>query len=189
MSKAIKQMQMDSLKKTFAGVRDMVFLSTVGLNAVAENKVRLQLRKKGIRLQQVKNSLARRTFAEAGMNFEKPWQGPTTVAWGANSIKELSKEIEEFKKKHDKVVKIKVAVADGQEVDFAAALKMPTRLEAVGEVIAMILGAGSTIAALLTGPGSQVASQIVTISEKKEEEKKEEGGEKKEEAAAAPAAT
>jgi len=169
MSKAIKQMQMDALKKTFDGVRDMVFLNMVGLNAIAENKVRLELRKKGIRLQQVKNSLARRTFADAGINLEKPWQGTTTVAWGANSIKELSKEIEDFRKKHDKVVKVKVAVADGEEVEFAQALKMPTRLEAIGEVIGMIMGPASTIAAMLTGPASQIASQIQTISEKKEE--------------------
>ena len=169
MSKAIKQMQMDSLKKTFAGVRDMVFLNMVGLNAIAENKVRLDLRKKGIRLHQVKNSLARRTFAEAGMSFEKPWQGSTTVAFGANSVKGLSKAIEEVVKKHEKVVKVKGAVADGQEVEFAQALKMPTRLEAIGEVIGMIMGPASTIAAMLTGPASQVASQIVTISEKKEE--------------------
>lgn len=169
MSKAIKQMQMDSLKKTFAGVRDMVFLNMVGLGAIAENKVRLDLRKKGIRLHQVKNSLARRTFAEAGMTFEKPWQGATTVAFGANSVKELSQAVEEVRKKHEKVVKVKIAVADGQEVEFAKALKMPTRLEAIGEVIGMILGPASTIAAMLTGPASQVASQIVTISEKKEE--------------------
>ena len=58
MSKVIKQMQMDALKKDFTGVRDMVLLNIVGLDAIAENQVRLGLRKKGIRLQLVKNSLA-----------------------------------------------------------------------------------------------------------------------------------
>src|SRR3954453_12143954 len=119
MSKAIKQMQMESLRRTFDGVRDMVFLDMTGLGAIPENKARLELRKKGIRLHQVKNSLARRTFAEAGMNLEKPWQGPTVVAWGAGSIKELSKEIRDFQKKYEKIIKVKTAVADGQEVPFA----------------------------------------------------------------------
>ena len=41
MSKAIKQMQMDDLKKSFNNVRDMVMLNIVGLGAVADNQVRL----------------------------------------------------------------------------------------------------------------------------------------------------
>ena len=46
---------------------------------------------------------------------------------------------------------------------------MPTRLEAIGEVIGMILGPAQTIAAQLIGPASELASQLKTISEKKEE--------------------
>ena len=45
MSKVIKQMQMDSLKDAFKGVRDLVFLNVVGLGAIPENKMRLDLRK------------------------------------------------------------------------------------------------------------------------------------------------
>ena len=39
MSKAIKQMQMDSLNRDFKDVRDMVLLNVVGLNAIAEGHV------------------------------------------------------------------------------------------------------------------------------------------------------
>ncbi len=35
MSKVIKQMEMDALKKTFDGVRDLVLLNVVGLAAIA----------------------------------------------------------------------------------------------------------------------------------------------------------
>jgi hypothetical protein len=41
---------------------------------------------------------------------------------------------------------------------------MPTRLEAIGEVVGMILGPGSAIAGCLQGPGGQIASQIETKS-------------------------
>jgi large subunit ribosomal protein L10 len=169
MSKAIKQMQMDTLKDTFKGVRDLVMLNIVGLGAIDDNKIRLGLRKKGIRLHQVKNSLCRRVFGEMGLKVDKGWEGSTTVAWGAGSIKELSKELEAAVKKHDKHIKVKTVLADGQEVPFAQALKMPTRLEAIGEIIGMILGPAQTIAAQLVGPGSQLASQLKTIREKKEE--------------------
>ena len=74
MSKVIKQMQMDALKHDFNGVRDMVMINIVGLDAITENHIRLGLRKKGIRLQQVKNSLARRVFTEFGLNIKNPWE-------------------------------------------------------------------------------------------------------------------
>ncbi len=119
MSKVIKQMEMDDLKKTFEGVRDLVVLSIKGLTAMPDNKLRLDLRKKNIRLQMVKNSLARQVFTDLGLTITKGWEGSTTVAWGGTSVAELSKEIETIVKKHDKLkVKVKTAVADGQEVAF-----------------------------------------------------------------------
>ncbi len=63
MSKQIKQLEMDSLEQTFKDVRDVVFLSVSGVNAQLDNQVRLALRKKNIRLQVVKNSLASRVFS------------------------------------------------------------------------------------------------------------------------------
>lgn len=169
MSKAIKQMQMNSLKETFKGVRDLLFLNIVGLDAINDNKIRLGLRKKGIRLHQVKNSLCRRVFGELGLNAGGLQEGSTTVAWGGNSLKELSKEVEAIVKKHDKKIKVKAALADGQAIGFDKALTMPTRHEAIGDVIAMILGPAQTIAAQLVSPAAQLASQVQTISEKKEE--------------------
>lgn len=169
MSKVIKQMQMDALKASFNGVRDMVFLSVVGLDAITENKVRLELRKKGIRLAMVKNALARRVFEGMGFKIEKAWGGATTVAWGGSSISDLSKEIEAFAKKNDKFVKVKSALADGAEVTFAQALKMPTRAEAIGRVVQLVLSPAGRLVAALRGPAGRVASQVKTISEKKEE--------------------
>ncbi len=169
MSKAIKQMQLDVLKHTFNDVRDLVMVNLSGLDAITENKVRLNLRKKGIRLQMVKNSLARKVFGELGFKISDNWGGPTTVAWGGNSLKELAKEVEKLGKDHPKFVKVKTAVADRTEVPFEQALKMPTRLEAIGDLVGMILGPGAAIASALVGPAGQVASQIQTISEKKED--------------------
>jgi large subunit ribosomal protein L10 len=170
MSKVIKQMQMDSLKKEFNGVRDMVFLNMVGLGAIPENTIRLGLRKKGIRLHQVKNSLARRVFTDLGLTIEKGWEGSTTIAFGAESVKELSKEIETIVKKHSKVIKVKGTVADGQEVSFELALTMPTKQELHATILGMVLSVGSQIASQVSGPASQLASQIKQLSEKKEKE-------------------
>jgi len=173
MSKQVKQMQMDVLAKTFREVKDMVLLSTTGIDSISDNKVRLGLRKKNITMMMVKNSLLRRVFTDLGVKpADETWAGPTVVAWGAESVKDLSREVEAALLKDPKFkdkVKVKAAMAEGQPISFAQALKMPTRKEAIGEIVAALLGPAGSIAGCLTGPAAQVASQIQTISEKKPE--------------------
>src|SRR5947209_11697456 len=94
MSKQIKQMEMDALRDAFQGVRDLVALKVERVDARTDNRVRLDLRKKGIRLHVVKNSLARRVLSEMGLNAEKIWAGPTTLAWGGSSLADLSRELD-----------------------------------------------------------------------------------------------
>src|SRR5437763_1797905 len=65
MSKQVKQMQMDALAAEVKGVRDLVVLSVSGRSAGADNRLRLDLRKKGIRRRTVRNSLLRRVPAPA----------------------------------------------------------------------------------------------------------------------------
>jgi large subunit ribosomal protein L10 len=167
MSKQIKQLQMDALKQTFSGVKNMVVFSSTKISATAENQLRLNLRKKNIHLQQVKNSLAQKVFTDLGINLNGVWGGSTVFAWGPESVKELSKELErsfdDAEKKDPKFkekVTVKAAIAEGQQITFEQAKKMPTRMEAIGEIVGMILGPASTLAAMLMGPGGQVASQI-----------------------------
>lgn len=178
MSKAVKQMEYSALEKTFSGVRDMVLITPAKVDSTTDYYFRKQLRDKKVRVQMVKNSLVRRVFEAQGVALDdKVWSGTTLVAWGADSIKDLSKAVDglikDIEKKDPKAkdkLKVKAAVADGQPVSLAQALVMPTRLEAIGEIIGMILGPASSIAAALTGPAGQVASQIATIAEKKEGE-------------------
>ena len=178
MSKLVKSMELKALETTFSGVRDLLLITPNKVDSGLDFNFRKQLRAKKVRVQMVKNSLVQRVFAANGVKLDdKTWTGTTLVAWGADSIKDLSKAVDglikEIEKKDPKAkdkFKVKTAVADGQTVPMAAALTMPTRLEAIGEIIGAILGPGSEIAAALTGPASQVASQIATIAEKKEEE-------------------
>jgi ribosomal protein L10 len=174
MSKKIKQFEMDSLKRTFVGVRDLVVLSVQGLEAQTENSLRLTLRKKNIRLQVVKNSLAKRVFGEMGMEAGPVWEGPTMVAWGSTSLADLSKELEaEFKKTGDKnkdKYKFKNAVSDGQPITFEQAKKQPTRAEALGKIVMLALTPAGRLVSQIKGPASSVASQIKSIGEKKEGE-------------------
>jgi large subunit ribosomal protein L10 len=165
MSKLIKQMEMDELKRTFQDVRDMVILSTSKVSCQADTQLRSALRKKNIRLKVVKNSLARRVFGELDMKVEKCWEGPTTLAWGSNSLAELSKELDALIRKNDKI-KVKGAVSEGQEIAFKQALAMPTKPEAIGRVLSLALSPTSRLLSQILGPASQVAGQIKTLSER-----------------------
>jgi large subunit ribosomal protein L10 len=168
MSKEIKQLEMNALEHTFKDVRDLVMMSVQGQSSQNDNRLRLDLRKKKIRMQVVKNTLARRVFGQLGLQMAKCWEGPTTVAWGAGSLSELSRELETAFKNNDKV-KFKCAVADGNEVTFAQALKMPTRAEAIGRVVMLALSPAGRIAGQLRGPAGRVAGQVKSISEKQPE--------------------
>jgi large subunit ribosomal protein L10 len=177
MSKIIKQMEMDALKNDFQGVRDVVVLSTKGLTCLGDSTFRANLRKKKIRVKVVKNSLTRKVFSEIGLNIgdESPyWTGPTTMVWGAGSVAELSQAVDgelktpKISALYKDKVKIKGAIADGQEVPFETALKMPTRAQAIGAVLAALLSPAAAILGGLVSAGGQVAGQIQKISEKTE---------------------
>jgi ribosomal protein L10 len=179
MSKAIKQMQMDALKQTFAGVRDMVVLSVNGLSSQADNQLRHALRKKKVRLLQVKNNLARLALGELGIAIgeDSPyWVGTTTFAWGSTGVADLSRSIRDelanpktATQYRDKV-RIKGGIAEGQTMTFEQMLTMPTREEALANIIALALAPASRLLSQITGPASQLASQIKSLGEKKEEE-------------------
>jgi large subunit ribosomal protein L10 len=169
MSKHIKQIEMEALKKRFQGVNDLVLLSVSGVNAQVDNQMRLGLRKKNIQLQVVKNSLARRVFDELGVKIASAWDQSTTVAWGAGSLAELSRELEALIKKNDKI-KVKTAVSEGLELSFKQALSMPTRAEAVARVIGLACSPATRIASLLSAPASRVVGQIRTLAKKEEEQ-------------------
>ncbi|NBO92932.1 MAG: 50S ribosomal protein L10 [Planctomycetia bacterium] len=182
MSKAIKQMQMEDLRGTFKNVRDLVVLSLNKLDSAGEYSLRSSLRKKGIRLKTVKNTLCRRVFKD--FNFSIPdkspyWSNMTVMAFGGNSISELSKEIEAelknpknaglYKDKDKEKVIVKGAIADGSPVTFDQALKMPTRQDLIAQIISMIGAPGGNLIATLTGVGNQIASQVQQLTEKKDE--------------------
>lgn len=183
MSKKIKDMELTALRKAFQGVKDYVVLEPLKVDSATEYEFRKRLREKKCSAKLVKNSFAKKVFTENGIGVDV-WSGPTLLVWGAGSIKELGttvdnllRELKKDPKAPDKF-KVKTAVADGQPVTLDVAKNLPTRQEAIGGVLAALLGPASAIAGCLVGPASQLAGCIKAIEEKVG----------KEEAAPAPAA-
>ena len=147
MSKKIKTLEIEALRKAFGGVRDYVIVEPVKVDAATDFEFRKKLRAKKVRAMYVKNTYAKKIFTEMGIAVDV-WSGPTVLCWGGANIKELSnavdgliKEIKKDPKAPDKF-KIKTAVADGQAVTMDIAKTLPTREEAIGNVIGALTGPG-----------------------------------------------
>jgi ribosomal protein L10 len=112
-------------------------------------------------------------FTENGVAVD-PGNGPTLLCWGTESIKELStavdsllKELKKDPKAPDKI-KIKTAVTEGAPVTMDVAKTLPTRQEAIGQLLGAILGPAGSIAGCLVGPANQLAGIHKAIEDKGE---------------------
>lgn len=172
MSKKIKDLELNALRRTFEGVKNYVILEPVKVDSATEFEFRKRLREKKAKAQLVKNTLVRKVFTENDIAVDA-WSGPALLVWGTDSIKELAtavdtviRDLKKDPKAPDKF-KERTAVADGQPVPLSVAKTLPTRLEAIGGVLSALLGPGSQVAGCLTGPASQLAGILVAIEEKK----------------------
>lgn len=188
MSKKVKALEIEALRKSFAGVKDYVVVQPLKADAAADYEFRKKLREKKIRAQVVKNTYGKRIFDEMGIGVDV-WTGPTLLCWGGANVKELSNTVDEQVKaskkdpKAPEKYKVKTAIADGQPVPMDVAKTMPTREEAIGNIVAALTGPASEIVAALTGPAAQLAGILKAIEEKGPKE-----GEAAPAAAEAPAA-
>lgn len=171
MSKKVKELELNALRKKFQGVKDFVIVEPVKLDSATEYEFRKKLREKKASVKLVKNTLAKKVFTENGIQVDV-FSGPTLLIWGAESIKDLSnavdgliKELKKDPKAPDKF-KVKTAVAEGQPVTLDIAKTLPTRKEAIGGIIAALLGPGSAVAGCLTGPANNLAGILKAIEDK-----------------------
>lgn len=175
MSKKIKTLQLEVLRKAMGGVKDCVLLEPVKVDSATEYEFRKNLRAKKVKVQLVKNTFAKKIFGENGVTLDGVWNGPTLVCWGATNIKELSNAVDEQMKasrkdpKAPEKFKVKTAVADGQAVTMEVAKTLPTREEAIGEIVSALTGVGSSLVAAITAPGADLAGILKAIEEKKPE--------------------
>lgn len=174
MSKFVKNLIIDDLRKRLDDVSDAVLVKVEGIEANANNRLRTDLQSKNINLLVVKNSLAAR--ATEGTALSEAFEGvsgPAAIVWGGEDIVSLAKEIARIAKDDQYApFEARGGVMDGEILspeDVAKVSKWPSRQEQLSIVAGQILSVGSTLCGQLGSVGGALASQIQQKAEGDEE--------------------
>jgi large subunit ribosomal protein L10 len=193
MSKTVKDLLTRDLKNQLEGVSDALLVNVVGLNSLRTSKLRSELRKKNIKLEVVKNSMARR--ATEGTPIAPAFEGvegTLAVVWGADDFVSLTKEIVRLSEAKDfEGFTTRGGAMDGGRVspaEIKEISKWPSRQEQLSMLVGQILGSGSKLASQISGIGGALVSQVKTHAENQEKANQEKAG-NAEAPAEAPAAT
>ena len=173
MSYLVKNLVQNEYEALFDGVSEFVVLDLTGVSGVDNNILRGELKKKGIRMTVVKNSLMCMALQKMEMDAACGIfaTGPCTVAYGGDGVVDIAKEVVDWAKKI-KAITPKGAYVDGVLMDASGVKelsKMPTRVELQGQVVQLALTPGANIAGALVGPGGVIAGCVESLIEKLEE--------------------
>jgi len=172
MSRNVKNLMMRDVKDRIGDFEDALVVSIRGVPARKTNEMRLELHKKNIKIQVVRNNLAKHAFSEKKLKALTPvLKGPSAVAYGGNSVVDVAREIVEWARKVEQL-ELKGAVLDGElfvgKDGVERLSKLPTREEAIAQTVTLFLSPARKLASALLGPGSSLASIVKSIEEKLE---------------------
>ena len=104
MSKPVKNMIIEEYRRRFDGVSGGVLVHIRGMEALDNNTMRNELRKKSIQVTLLKNTLAKKAFAGTPLEALNPsLVGPSAFVHGAESPVDVAREIIEWAKKVEQI--------------------------------------------------------------------------------------
>ena len=172
MSKLVKGLVQKEIAKRLGDVDGVAVINPRGIDAMKNNQIRRRLRAKGVRMTVVKNTLAKRAVGDGKLKgFDALLDGPSAVIYGEASISTIARLVLE-EKKTDEKIELRGIFFDGEvyvgDKGVEQVSKLPTREEAIGQVVALILAPGAKLAGTLKGQAGKVAALIKAIEEKAE---------------------
>ena len=172
MSKLVKDLITRELSTRLKDLDGVAVINPRGIDATKNNGIRRRLHAKGLRMMVVKNTLARRATEGSRLKgFDKLLDGPSAVIYGGAdaSIPSIARVVLDEKKNDDKL-ELRGVFFDGEiyvgDKGVEQVSKLPTREEAIGQLVSAILGPGAKLAAALKGPGGTLGAVLKTIEDK-----------------------
>ena len=133
--------------------------------------LRVEARKAGVYVRVVKNTLARRAFADTSFAcMQDGLTGPLILAFGQADPGSAARVAEAFAKTHDKF-QVKLISVGGQLLDpsqLGAVAKMPTYDEAISQLMALMKAPVQKLASTLNEVPSKLVRTIAAIRDAKE---------------------
>lgn len=173
MSKQVKDLITKELSGRLKDLDGVAVINPRGIDGNKNHGIRRRLREKGLRMTVVRNTLARRAV-EGGklQGFDRLLDGPSAVIYGEASIAQIARQLMDEKKK-DATLELRGAFFDGEayvgDAGIEQVSKLPTREEAIGNLVAALLGPGRKLVAALKGPGGTLGAMLKTIEDKAKE--------------------
>jgi len=167
MSKTIKALLREDLKRLYQGVDCACVVSLVGLKAGDSHRLRGRLRAKQMSLRVVKNTLARQAFAggplEALGNY---LDGPCALVTGGASVIELARELVTSQREFP-ALRLKEGVIEGDRelIPILKIAQMKGRAETQGEVSMLFLSPGRRVAGCISGPAGRIGGCIRALAD------------------------
>ena len=173
MSKPVKEMIMADYQTRFADLDGALVVDIRGIEANANNSLRLDLLEKDIRVTVVKNTLARTALSGTKLEpITDALAGPCAIAVGGESVVDVARELVSWAKKINEL-DLKGAVLDGEYFDGEDGVtrlsKFPTREEAQAKVVQLVLSPAGNVVGAATSGGSKILSIVEQIKEKLED--------------------
>src|SRR4051812_2016537 len=173
MSKRVKNLITKEIGDKFKGIESVAVINPRGIGATKNNLIRRKLREKGLRMTVVKNTLAKRAVGDDSKlkGFDKLLDGPSAVIYGQASISAIARLLMD-EKKADEKIELRGIFFDGEayigEKGVEQVSKLPTREEAIGQVVALILAPGQKLGGIFKGQAGKVAALIKAVEERAE---------------------
>jgi large subunit ribosomal protein L10 len=170
MSKKVKSLIEKELVTKFSPLDGIAVISPQGMDGLKNNSLRRRLGAKGVKMTVVKNTLARRAASGTKLNgFDKLLNGPSAVIYGKISMSAIARMLME-EKKNDEKLELRGVFFDGEvyegEKGVDKVSKLPTREEAIGLIVAAVVGPGRKLMGAVKGPSGTIAGLLKAIEEK-----------------------
>ena len=173
MSKRVKNLITGELSNKLKDADGVAVINPRGIAAIKNNEMRRRFHAKGVRMTVVKNTLAKRAIGDDSKikGFDALLDGPSAVIYGEASIATIARLVMDEKKLNDKI-ELRGVFFDGEiytgDKGMEQVSKLPTREEAIGQVVALILAPGQKLGGIFKGQAGKVAALIKAIEERAE---------------------